>query len=289
MKKLFFIFLGLVLMLVFECGQVRAATLRINQSKIRLAMAGLTTKTGFIEVENPSEAALIVKVYMEDWKYAAGQDGSKEFFPVGTLNNSCAGWVSFYPSEFVIPAYGRQKIGYTVKAPDDFISARYAAIFFETTIGASSADESVGMNIVIKVGALFYIEPAKGVVRQGEVSNFVCSTDAARNNALSVQLDIVNQSNTDVATNSNFSVINKKGKVFARAALSDAYMLSGQSAQISGTWSSPLDEGIYDVVVTIDLGKAHEEAGLGRGPVIVKEAEIEVAQGGRLVRVGEFK
>ena len=43
------------------------------------------------------------------------------------------------------------------------------------------------------------------------------------------------------------------------------------------------------MVVTVDIGKAQEEAGLGRGPIITKEAEIEFGYNGKVNRVGQLK
>ena len=50
-----------------------------------------------------------------------------------------------------------------------------------------------------------------------------------------------------------------------------------------------MPKGTYDLVLTIDLGKSLEDMGLGRGPVIVREAKINVADNGEIITVGEVR
>ncbi|MCX5701785.1 MAG: hypothetical protein NTW64_02245, partial [Candidatus Omnitrophica bacterium] len=69
----------------------------------------------------------------------------------------------------------------------------------------------------------------------------------------------------------------------------NVYTFPQDEAKLTTTWKEPLPEGAYDLVLTLDIGKALEEAGLGRGPVITKEAEIEIGKKGEVVRVGRLE
>ena len=93
----------------------------------------------------------------------------------------------------------------------------------------------------------------------------------------------------DITAGGNFDIIDKKGMVFGRGEMNALYTLPGDSAKFSGSWSLPIPKGVYDLVLTLNLGKAQEELNLGRGEILVKETEIEIDDNGQVIRTGELK
>ena len=77
--------------------------------------------------------------------------------------------------------------------------------------------------------------------------------------------------------------------VIARGVLNDVYTFPAASAKLAATLKESLPAGKYDLVFTIDLGKALEEANMGRGPVITKEAEISIGENGKILNIGQLK
>ena len=57
---------------------------------------------------------------------------------------------------------------------------------------------------------------------------------------------------------------------------------------MNASWKKPLSAGKYHLIITVDIGKPLEEAQLGRGPVITKEAELVIGDAGEIVKVGEL-
>ncbi len=283
------------LLLVIACGlnfflvsSAWAVTLRTNQSKIRLVASPNIAYTGSIEVENPSDQTLIVKVNAEDWLYSGAFDGSKEFFPPDSTRFSCADWISFFPANFVMTPFSKQKLNYTVKTPDALQHGYYAVLFFESQLGKPDLKEGVGVNLIVRIGTLFYIEPQGSTKREAEISNLSLKTGTKGKN-LDVSLDLKNTGNVDITTESSFSIIDSKGIVFARGEFNPAYTLPGDLAKLVSGWKERLAPGSYDLVVTVDIGKSLEEAGLGRGPIIVKEAQLEIGPDGEISKIGELK
>lgn len=280
------IFLSFFLLLFFSTTAFALGVIELDKAKIRLSIAPGASRSGFIMVENPTEETRHVKVYVEDWRYNS-QEGYKEFSPAGTSNISAAGWISFLPVEFTMLPFSKQKLNFTVKVPADAQGGHYAIMFFEVG-NPNVSTEGVSLNLAIRMGTLFYIEPEGTIKKFHQLSGFNVEKDSDTG-GLNISLDFQNTGNTDITCGGTFDIIDKRGKVFARGEFRKGYTQPGDTAKLTAIWKEPLPQGKYDAVVTLDLGKALEELQLGRGPIVVKESEITVGEGGEVEKVGPLK
>ncbi len=276
---------SIVVFFLFVLPAVEAATLRLDQTKIRISALPGQAKNGEIRVDNPTDNIIHVKVYPEDWRYAAARDGTKEFNLADATVFSCANWISFFPSEFDLAPFGRQTVNYTVKIPSDVTGGHYAVLFFESMLGDAGRRESVGMNLLVRLGVIFYVEPEGTIKRQVVINGLDFSK--TKEGFLSISVNFKNIGNVDLLCSSTYNIIDKQGKVYARGAFNDAYTLPGDAAKLTGTWSEPIPNGPYDIVLTFDLSKAPGQEGPLAGSVITKEAEIKVADG-QISKIGEL-
>lgn len=282
--RLFFVFCFLLSALRLNTD---AATVRINPTKIRLIIPPGESASGVIEVENPSEEPLIVKAYLQDWAYTSLHDGTKEFFTAGLTPFSAVDWITISLPDFVIPSFGKQSINYTVKVPENAKGGHFAVLFFESLLGKSISKDTASLGVMVRMGALFYIEPEGTIIRSAEVSNF--SVERTKDKSLAMSLDLKNTGNVDITCKGTFHIIDKQGLVLARAEFNDTYTFAAETAKLAGVWKDPLPKGKYDLVFTLDIGKALEELNLGRGPVITKETEIEIGEDGKIEKVGRLR
>jgi len=287
-RRRVFLFLFLSIFCFFNLLEVQAASVRVNPTKIRLTVSPGESKSGIIEVENPSDESLVVKAYLQDWSYASSQNGSKDFSAAGVTPLSCADWINVSLSDFVIPASGKQNINYTVKVPVGAQGGHYAVLFFESLLAKPTLKESAELGVVVRIGALFYIEPAGTINRLAEISNPVLEKDP-QDKSLKISLDLKNTGNTDITASGTFHIMDQEGMILARSEFNDVFTFPGDKAKFETSWKETLPKGKYDLIFTIDIGKALEEMALGRGPVITKETEIEIGEKGEVLRVGELK
>lgn len=281
------VILTFICLIAFPFSLLEAATLRINPTKIRLSIPAGESRSGVIEVENPSNETIVVKAYLQDWVYTSLHDGTKEFFPAQTTAFSATNWISTSLSEFVIPAFGKQNINYTVKVPAKSEGGHFAVLFFESLLSGGSVKEDQGLGVLVRIGALFYIEPQNTIKHLAEISNL--NLQRKSGGPLEIALDFKNTGNIDVTCQGTFHILDKSGMVLSRGDFNDCYTLPQESAKLQGVWKEPLPKGEFDLVVTLDIGKARQDAGLGRGPVITKEAKIQFDESGNIVNVGELK
>jgi hypothetical protein len=269
MKRLLylvFVFLSILPPLAFSAGEI----LVIDQPKVRLAIPPGSSQSGVINVENHALEDKDVRVYTEDWYYVSGGDGSKEFNPAGTLPFSSASWITLVPTQFSLPARSSMPVHYTVSVPKDSRGGHYAVAFFESLIANAASEAGVGVNVAVRVGALFYVEPKGTIERKLRLGELFLTQDGK---SIYLNAQFHNTGNVDINASGVFNIIDAQGIVYARGKIGEVYTLPGDSAQISGSAEAQLRSGAYDLVITLKLGGEAVE---------VIEAEMKVDSGGKI-------
>lgn len=296
MKRKSFRYYGISLLLAAALFVFTSQALAINlpyldKSKIRISVVPGQKKYGTITVENPTPEERSMRLYLEDWRYTGSGDGSKEFLPAGTLPQSCASWISFSPAEITIPAFGRQQISYAVSAPADVAGGYYAVLFFETTLGKLSPTQSGttgGMSLNIRIASLFYVEAEGTIKRTANLDNLVLEKNKT-SSGLDIQADFLNTGNVDITASGTFHIMDDEGVIYARGELNNIYTFPQEKVKLIGSWKEKIPAGKYDLVLTLDLGKALEESGMNKGQSLIKEAKIDLAANGEVLSVGKLK
>lgn len=264
----------------------------LDKQKVRLAIMPGESGYGDIVINNPSNETRRMRVYLEDWYYLPIGDGSKEFVPANTTPYSCAPWITFSPAEFTLAPFSQQRISYAVKVPPQAQGGYYAVLFFESQVGEAEIAETKGigggLSLAIRVGELFYIEAKGTIKRTGSVKNFRLTKDKTSDSLL-VEMDFKNNGNVDITAGGSFHIMDENGLIYARNEFDNVYTFPGNTAKLKSNWKESLPKGKYIIVLTINMGKALEETGLGRGPVITKEAEVEIGNKGEVLKIGELK
>ena len=262
----------------------------IDKSKIRHSVAPGESVYGEITVENSSAETRSLKVYLEDWYYLPTADGSKQFVPPSTTVLSCADWISFSPPELSLEPFSKKKVNYSIKVPQQAKGGYYAALFFESLFGKLEGQEeriSATMNIAVRIACLFYVE-AKGTVKRGALlENLTCVKDKEPN-TYSVELDFLNEGNVDINAAGSCHIMDRQGMVYCRGQFNNIYTFPQGQAKLSAKCKGEVPKGNYDLILTIDLGRALQEANMGRGPVITKEARIQIGERGEVLSLGEL-
>jgi len=275
MKKLYKIWFGvfcLIAILVFT-PNLFALNFQIDKGKVRVSLPPGWSDGGIITIDNRDDKPLKVRAYISDWDYS-DSDGAKVFLSANTTPKSCADWIKFYPADFTVPAFEKQKINFVVEVPKDAVGGHYAVLFFEVQTGVIY-DEAKGTNVKIynRLGTLFYIEPEGTIDRNGALSDFKID---ALSGAVKARVMFQNTGNVDITARGTFDIINEEGFVFLRGKFKDAYTMPEDVVSLSASSTGEiLPKGIYDVIVTFDLG----------GTSLVGEWQIEIDDLGEIVSV----
>lgn len=263
----------------------------IDKAKIRVFITPGEQGLGELFVENPTEEPRRMHLYLQDWYYLPGGDGAKEFVPAGTLPNSCASWINFSPADFVLPPFGKQRISYSVKMPENAKGTHYAVLFFETQIAqakeAAIDERDAGIDLKVRIASLFFVDAQGATDRNARIGNLSVKNDTT-SGGLSIQLDFLNTGNADITAATSFYLMNKEGVVAARGEFNTVYTAPQDKAKLAALWKKPLPQGSYDLVINLNLGKGLEETSGKRLPAISREAEIIIGQKGEVIQVGQL-
>ena len=259
-------FVRIFLLMISAVGLLTAeakAQLFLEQGKVNITVSNGEHTNGSLLIHNTSSEKANIKVYWEDFEYKAPYDGTKEFLPAGTAPASASSWVSFSPQVFTMPAFGQQKIDYTVTAPAQVQGGHYGVLFFERSSDLPTSD--AGVTLVTRVGCLFFIEPKDkkkkavlqdiGVKPEGITANFV------------------NQGDVILIPHTTYYIMQQDGLVSLRGESKKLYVPPGVSAPLAISLKKKLSQGNYTLVVNCDL----EE-----GDVVIKEIGLAVDASGQL-------
>ena len=257
--RIVFLVLSAVGMLTAEAH----AQLFLEQGKVTLAVSGGEHTNGSLLIHNTSSEPADVKVYWEDFEYKAPYDGTKNFLPAGTAPASASQWVTFSPQVFNLPAFGQQRVDYTVSVPSQIQEGHYGVLFFERSSDALMSDK--GVTLVTRVGCLFFIEP-KDKSKKASVQDIGLKANT-------FTASFVNQGNVILIPRTTYYMMQEGGLVLLRGESKKLYVPPGASGTLEIPLKKKLDPGHYTLVINSDL----EE-----GDVVVKEIGLVVDAAGQI-------
>ena len=241
-----------IAILVLTCAIAMTAStakaqLFLEEGKVVLAVEAGEHVNKSITVANTSAEEVHVKVYWEDFQYQPPYDGTKKFFPSGIVADSASHWISFMPQELALSAFGKQKIDYSISVPKAIEKGYYGVLFFERT-GKTMKDAS-GLDIVLRVGSLFFIEP-KSAVRTAELKDIAFKEK-------SIFAQFVNNSQVTLIPRAVYYIMEEGGMVKDRGELKNIYVPAHATASYQMPLPVDLNPGQYVLVINIDLGDEH--------------------------------
>lgn len=262
-------FIRIILLMICTVGILNVearAQLFLENGKVTLAVSGGDHLNGALIIHNTSSQQADIKVYWEDFEYKPPYDGTKNFLPAGTAPASASQWVAFSPQTFSMPAFGQQKIDYTVTVPSVIQEGHYGVLFFERSSDALNNGE--GVTLVTRVGCLFFIEP-KNKGKKALLQDIGLKAD-------SFTANFVNQGNVVLIPRTTYYIMQEGGLVLLRGEAKKVYVPPGASVPLEIPLKKKLSPGHYTLVVNSDL----EE-----GDVVVKEIGLAVNNSGQLTIV----
>lgn len=266
LKKILFAAPLAAALFLFHAAPSQAMTLRISAPKIELELAPGETYSGEIVAENPTDEAVNVKAYLEDWQYTANATGEKKFSPAGSTPSTASPWITFAPAVETIQPYGRITARYTVTVPKDVQGAHFSVLFFETLLGSSKDEEGVNVLVAGRIGALFFVRVKGTAKRDGAVKSVDVQAPSG-SKPMEITTTFQNTGNVDVTLGGNFLIMGSDGRVLGRGDLAKIYTFPGGEGTRVTQWIGKLPSGTYDLLITYDLGQ---------GKTIVEEKTLTV-------------
>jgi len=221
------------------------AQVMIEQGKVVIRANPGETIVNTLPIHNTSEQSPItLRVYWEDFMYIEPFNGDKEFMPAGTSDRSASRWVNFSPQEFTLDPKGSKLISYSIQVPQDAKGGYYGVLFLEE--GGGDAQGSVGVSIVTRIGALFFIETTNSS-RTCKIENLAFSDQEFKG-------DFMNTGDAVLIPDSTYYIIDKDGLVAERGEIAKFYLAPEKTTAVKFSAGDKLAVGSYTVVLTFDFG-----------------------------------
>lgn len=240
---MYFRLILLGVLLLMNISAAAHAQVFLEDGKVKLSVSPGENVAGKLTLHNTSDKNVDMKVYWEDFEYKSPYDGSKEFLPKGTSKYSAADWVNVPTQTLMFGPYAKRTVSYTVNVPDNIRQGHYGVLFFENE--TKQLDAEKGINIVTRVGCLFFIEP-ENKIKKIDLKNFQFTGNK-------LTASFTNLGNVILIPDGTFYVINQDGMVFDRGDIAKIYLPPNKSADYPLTFNRDLDPGAYTLVMTITL------------------------------------
>lgn len=252
MKKIFLITLFSISFL----AETASAQLFLEQGKIKLTVNASENISQSLMVHNTSDKPVKFRVYWQDFEYVSPYDGAKKFTAPGGVKNSASSWINFTPREFVLPPFGKKDISYVVNVPSVIEGGYYGVLFFEKD--PEQNDAMRGLNIVTRVGCLFFIESAD--------KKKVADLESIELDKGEFKAKFVNNGNVVLIPQGVFYIMSADGVAVDRGTAPNVYVPPGATSDYTAKIKEDLPEGKYTLIMTLDLDD---------GDSLVKEVDFE--------------
>lgn len=223
-----------------------SAQVLIEEGKVELTAVPGQTLTGSINVHNTSDRPVSVRIYLADFVYVEPYNGKKDFLPVGATDYSMADWFSFLPRQLTLQPYEKQKINYSLRVPASADGGYYNVLFVERDAGRIGEGAMAGVQIISRVGSLFFVETVNTQPR-GKIEGIT-----AAGGELKVRL--TNTGKAIIIPESTYFVIDREGRAVKRGEADLLYLPPQKTADFSFQPAEGLGGGKYTLVLTTDLG-----------------------------------
>jgi len=239
--------------------------INMNKPRVSVDLKSGGRYSDAIVIDNPGRDEVQVRVYYEDFEYKEPYTADKEFFPPYSSGHSLAGGISYSPQEFVLPPYGSQRIDFMLEAPADFSTARCGVLFFETSMGGGFDSSGKAVQLLSRVGTLFFMQPA-GVAADADLQDVTGGTGA-------ITATLVNTGKRFIKPTGSYYVMDARSMAVDRGSVDVRFLMPGAKAQVTIPVPSSLAAGEYFMVLTYNLDD---------DTVIVREIDFSIGAEGAI-------
>jgi hypothetical protein len=227
-----------------------------------------------LEVTNGNAAAVSMRGVAMDFWY--DENNKNAFGPPGTMPQSASNWLEFVPPQISVPGNGSAKVRVIVTPPVAATGSFYTVAFLESkpelTEPAREGRKALYTNI--RLGTLLLFAAEKSQKYNVEV-NDIKITPPSSETSFNLEMQVSNLSNTHIFPKPALLIVDKSGRVAAKAQGEIKRFMPGEHKGISVPWSGNLKPGEYEALLT--LVYAEDKTISKRTPFTVASADANAA------------
>jgi len=214
--------------------------------------SGEETVTGFW-VENVGSAPAEVHISLYDWW--RNPEGQYQLLPPGTLEGSCAPWITYSPNVLRLAPGEKAQVVIRVQVPEDAYGDRWALFSvaeYPPGTREGTGQTAEGTSVVVVYWVKFLRQDPEHASPAGEIR----SVEVTSVNPLKLRIVYVNTGNAHTVNHGTVEVRDIFGETVRSFPIGKFPTLPGEERIIvvEDPTGEPLPEGIYYAFATIDFG-----------------------------------
>lgn len=250
----------LLSLMVFAAAQNAAAqgggaALVDPSSKLYQATGGETV-SGTVNVSNPGNSPLNLRLYLSDWNIdLAGQFTISE---VGTEDRSASDWIAFDSPTMELAPGESVALPYTVTVPTDAEPGTHWSVLFVESEPSDPVPGQTAATFSVRVGHIVYVN-VPGASSEGAVVGVFGQPPAEPGRPYTIIAQYANTGGLAQGVEGEFTVRDQTGERVIEATIERSVVLPGGERAFQINVVGPLPVGNYTALVVLDYGDSEQE------------------------------
>lgn len=240
----------------------KAAAFNISPLLVELDAKPGVTYSGSLMLAGNESRKESVRVYFEDWdKTPDGEDNS--LMP-GSIDRSCAGWMSVSPSQADIPAGGSIELKFTIAVPENAKGSYWTFIMAEENKKPdapkqNSDDMQFMIQSVFRFAVRILVNISDGAETKGEITDLKIfkpeTQDKLKHYNFAGRISFKNTGNYLLKPQGYMEIRDSDGETLTRSEIQPkSYVIPGRERYLEVPLETKLPAGDYIAIAALDYG-----------------------------------
>ncbi|RLE31130.1 hypothetical protein DRJ27_02275 [Candidatus Acetothermia bacterium] len=201
-------------------------------------------------VENVGSTAADVRITLHDWFRTP--EGKLQVLPPGTLEGSCAAWITCSHTTIAIPPGEKVWVSIVISAPEDAIGDRWALFLVTEYPPEERPGEGMGTRVLVAYAVKLLRRDPDHASPAGEIR----SVEVLGVHPLKLRIHYVNTGNAHTKNSGTVEVRDIFGETVRSFSIDEFPTLPGEERVlvVEDPTGEPLPEGVYYAFATVDFG-----------------------------------
>ncbi|MFP4470792.1 MAG: WxL protein peptidoglycan domain-containing protein [Bacteroidales bacterium] len=242
---------------------LNAQELEVTPGKLMYAVNPGSSQTQQVFVRNKGNTEQSYVFNLADW--LTDENGEVKYFEAGTINRSCAEWITVSPSVVSLQPNESARVNVTMLVPNDDMSTKWAMLFVESAkeqTGPKAIDKDVQMGLTVsaRIALPVYQSPPGNTLYKGTIEGLAQTT--ADDGNMMFESQVINLGDKILNCKVYFTIMNLETAEETVSEPLEFSLLPESAKMVEFTPEKELKNGNYSVTAVLDYGFNDELEGV---------------------------
>lgn len=243
--------------------KVKAQELEVTPGRMMYEVNPGSSQTQQVFVRNKGNTEQSYVFNLADW--LTDENGEVKYFEPGTINRSCAEWITVTPSVVTLQPNESARVNVTMLVPNDDMSTKWAMLFVESAkeqTGPKAIDKDVQMGLTVsaRIAVPVYQSPPSNTLYKGTIEGLTQTADDQGN--MMFESQVINLGDKILNCKVYFTIMNLDNAEETVSEPIEFSLLPESSKMVEYVPEKELKKGNYSVTAILDYGFNDELEGV---------------------------